>query len=167
MKRNQSIPASDAGKKQDARIGDGTSPTRLEPTFATTESYRDCADKVRRFEVTVHELPGHGFAARAREITRKAHGGYEFSAFAEASLGLALARVRGQIEAGISQRYLINHDGELKLPQQRLRGRIDAQGLVVDGELLDWEALARLLSIHEGFEFELAIPFEPDRWFKR
>lgn len=44
-----------------------------------------------------------------------------------------------------------------------MRGRIDTQGLIVDSELLDWNSLARFLSIHEGFEFQLTIPLELDR----
>ncbi len=44
----------------------------------------------------------------------------------------------------------------------RVRGRIAMDGMVIDGKLLDWAGLQALLSMHEGWDFELRIPFEPE-----
>ena len=85
-----------------------------------------------------------------------------FCSFADGSLTIALARLRGIVRAGLAQRYLIRHDGVLEMPLDRLKGRIDCEGVVVDGQLLDWSALQTLLSSYEGWEFELKIPFEPE-----
>jgi hypothetical protein len=45
---------------------------------------------------------------------------------------------------------------------ERIRGRIDAEGVVVDGQLLTWDEFLQLLQPYEGCEFDLRIPLEPD-----
>lgn len=50
------------------------------------------------------------------------------------------------------------------MPLERLCGRIDLEGIVVDGRLLDWEALRTLLKPYECWDFELHIPFEQGRY---
>ncbi len=112
------------------------------------------------FVLTIHHVPGAGFSGHAYEVTSAPDGGYIFRSFAEASFTTALARLRGKIRAGLAQRFLI-HDGDaLDMPLERLCGRIDCDGVVVDGRLLDWTALQSLLQTYEGWEFELRIPFE-------
>ncbi len=138
------------------------STTRL-PDYYERESFTDCTDKRREFELSIYALPNHGFSGFAREVTRRDDGGYVFRTFAEGSLTIALARLRGKVQAGLAQRFLIRHEGVLEMPLERLKGRIDCDGVVVDGQLLDWSALQTLLSTDEGWEFELKIPFEPER----
>ena len=133
------------------------------PDYFERESFTDCADKRREFELSIYALPDHGFSGFAHEVTEREDGGYQFRSFAERSLTLALGRLRGAVRAGLAQRYLIRHEGELEMPLDRLKGRIDCDGVVVDGQLLDWPALQRLLSGYEGWEFELKIPFESER----
>jgi hypothetical protein len=135
----------------------------LVPVFAERELFTDCAGKGRQFDLVIREMPGHGFAGEAREVTRKRHGGYVFRSHAEACLPLALGRLRSAIGAGMAQRFLIRHGDGLETPLQRLGGCIEADGLVIDVEMLDWAALLSLLRTYEGFEFELRIPFESDR----
>ncbi len=133
------------------------------PEFFARESFTDCAGKQREFDLSIHALPNHGFTGQALEVTAAGHGGYIFRSFAEGSLAIALGRLRGTVRAGIAQRFLIQNGNDRELPFERLCGRIDAEGVVVDGRLLDWAALQRLLSEYEGWDFELRIPFEPDR----
>ncbi len=133
------------------------------PDYFERESFTDCADKRREFDLSIHALPGHGFSGFAHEVTEREDGGYQFRSFAEGSLTLALARLRGTVRAGLAQRYLIRHEDVLEMPLDRLKGRIDYDGVVVDGKLLDWSALQSLLSTYEGWDFELKIPFESER----
>ncbi len=48
------------------------------------------------------------------------------------------------------------------MPFERIRGRIDAEGVVVDGQLLTWDEFLELLQPYEVWEFALRIPLEPD-----
>lgn len=132
------------------------------PTFFEREWFTDCGDKRREFELSVYTIPNHGFSAFAREVTQREDGGYIFRTFSENSWSLALARLRGKVRAGLAQRFLIRHEGVLEMPLERLAGRIDDEGVVVEGQLLDWSALQELLSPYAGWEFELRIPFEPE-----
>lgn len=132
------------------------------PEFFEREWFTDCRDQRREFELSIHAIPNHGFSAFAREVTQREDGGYIFRTFSENSWSLALARLRGKVRAGLAQRFLIRHEGELEMPLERLAGRIDREGVVVDGQLMDWSALQELLSPYEGWEFELKIPFEPE-----
>ena len=130
------------------------------PIYEEREHYTDCAGANRSFDLTIHDIPGAGFSGHAYEVTSATDGGYIFRSFAEASFTVALARLRGKVRAGLAQRFLI-HDGEgLDMPLERLCGRIDCDGVVVDGRLLDWAELQSLLQTYEGWEFELRIPFE-------
>lgn len=152
-----------AQKETSRTIGDeGPSDDRGRniPVFEEQEHFTDCAGAIRSFDLTIRDIPGAGFSGHAYEVTSAADGGYIFRSFAEASFTLALARLRGKIRAGLAQRFLI-HDGEaLDMPLERLCGRIDCDGVVVDGRLMDWTALQSLLQTYEGWEFELRIPFE-------
>ena len=130
--------------------------------FPSSESFVDCAGVRRHFELEVRHLPNHGYAAEAREVTSSDHGGYVFKAFAEASGTLALARLRGKVHQGLAQRFLIKDGATVEMPFERLRGRIDSEGVVVDGQLVNWDEFIELLLTHEDWEFDLRIPFEPD-----
>ena len=80
-----------------------------------------------------------------------------------ASLPLALGRLRQRVQAGIALRYLIDDGGAgPALPFERVRGHIDAGGVVIDGRLIPWNEFSQLLASHEGWEFDLRIPGEPD-----
>jgi len=137
-----------------------TNSVQLQPVFSEREYFMDCADKRRQFDLTIHDIPGGGFSGHAYDVTSDVHGGYIFKATAAANLPLALARLRGSIRAGLAQRFLIADGEHLDMPLERLCGRVDREGVVVDGRLLDWEALRSLLEPYEGSDFELHIPFE-------
>lgn len=132
----------------------------LLPVFAEREHFVDCAGTRRLFDLTIHEIPGAGFSARAHEVTSASTGGYVFQSLAQASLTVALGRLRGKIRAGLAQRFLIADGQELDMPLERLCGHIDSGGVVVDGKLLDWDALRSLLQTYEGWDFDLRIPSE-------
>lgn len=133
-----------------------------EADFPSSESFVDCAGARRHFELEVRHLPNHGYAAEAREVTSSEHGGYVFKAFAEASGTMALARLRGKVRQGLAQRFLIKDGATIEMPFERIRGRIDSEGVVVDGRLVNWDEFLELLQPYEGWEFDLRIPLEPD-----
>ncbi len=110
----------------------------------------------------MRHLPNHGYAAEAREVTSSEHGGYVFKAFAEVSSTMALARLRGKVRQGLAQRFLIKDGAKIEMPFERIRGRIDSEGVVVHGRLVTWDEYLELLQPYEGWEFDLRIPLEPD-----
>lgn len=130
--------------------------------FPSSESFVDCAGVRRHFELAVRHLPNHGYAAEAHEVTTSEHGGYVFKAFAETSGTMALARLRGKVRQGLGQRFLIQDGSTIEMPFERIRGRIDSEGVVVDGQLVTWDQFLELLRPYKGWEFDLRIPLEPD-----
>ena len=113
-------------------------------------------------EKVCDHLRARGYAAEAREVTTSEHGGYVFKAFAEASGTMALARLRGKVRQGLAQRFLIKDGATIEMPFERIRGRIDSEGVVVDGRLVTWDEFLELLHPYEGWEFDLRIPLDPD-----
>ena len=75
---------------------------------------------------------------------------------------MALARLRGKVRQGLGQRFLIRDGSTVEMPFERIRGRIDSEGVVVDGRLVSWDEFLELLRPYEGWEFDLRIPLEPD-----
>jgi hypothetical protein len=131
--------------------------------FPESESFTDCAGVLRHFALEILHIPNHGYSAMAREVTDSEHRGYVFKAFAEGSAGLAFARLRAKVRQGIAQRFLIEEGPQkFEMPFERIRGRIDSEGVVVDGRLVRWDDFLALLSPYEGWEFDLRIPLEPD-----
>ena len=63
---------------------------------------------------------------------------------------------------GLAQRFLIKDGATIEMPFERIRGRIDSEGVVVDGRLVTWDEFLELLQPYEGWEFDLRIPLEPD-----
>lgn len=64
---------------------------------------------------------------------------------------------------GHARIYLIQADSAgAQMPFERMRGRIEAGAVVVDDKLIQWDEFNRLLESHEGWEFDLRIPSEPD-----
>ena len=120
----------------------------------------------RAFAVTSNSTSGicqtTATPPEAREVTTSEHGGYVFKAFAEASATMALARLRGKVRQGLGQRFLIQDGSTVEMPFERIRGRFDSEGVVVDGRLVTWDEFLDLLRPYEGWEFDLRIPLEPD-----
>jgi len=135
---------------------------QADPDFPSSESFTDCAGVRRHFELDVRHLPNHGYSAGAREVTTSEQGGYVFKAFAEASGTMAMARLRIKVRQGHAQRFLIMEGSTMEMPFERIRGRIDAEGVVVDGQLLTWDEFLELRQPYEGWEFDLRILLEPD-----
>ena len=125
--------------------------------FPRREGFEDFSGKMRTFVVDCYEGP-QGYTVRAREENPKGQG-YEFAVYSETSPYSALGRLRQRARRSMATRHLSSgHD----MLHDKLRGRIASDGhgrvlLVVDGLAVDMDELARFLSTHEGWEFELSI----------
>lgn len=124
------------------------------------EEVEDYAGRERVFEITCYE-GGLGFTVRATEEGRGGTG-YEFAAYSETSPYSALGRVRDKMRRGLATRHITGPPGDYQMTHDQLRGRISSDRdtgvfLVVDGIPLTMEDLAKILSTHEGWAFDLRI----------
>jgi|GEM_PF-1304583 len=125
--------------------------------FPLREKFEDFSGKMRTFVINCYESP-LGYTVRAREENPKGEG-YEFAVYSETSPYSALGRLREKARRSMATCHLSKGQGML---HDKLRGRITLDGhggvmLVVDGLAVDMDDLARFLSTHEGWEFELSI----------
>ena len=128
-----------------------------ESDFPMREEFEDFSGKMRTFIIDCHEGP-LGYTVRAREEKPKGEG-YEFAVYSETSPYSALGRLRDKARRSMATRHLSRGRDML---HDKLRGRITSDGkggvlLVIDGLAVEMDELARFLSIHEGYEFELSI----------
>jgi hypothetical protein len=131
-----------------------------EGDFPIDEEVEDCCGSLRRFCISCYPV-GLGYTIVAVEEGVKGVG-YEFRAYSETSPYSALGRVREKIRRSLARRDISRTSGAPELLHDRMRGRItscEQKGLqlVVDGQALDVADLTRILSMHEGWEFELRI----------
>ena len=125
--------------------------------FPRREEFEDFSGIVKTFVVDCYEGP-LGYTVRAREENPKGEG-YEFAVYRETSPYIALGRLRQKAQRSMATRHLSSGRDML---HDKLQGRITSDGrghvlLVVDGLAVDMDELARFLSTHEGWEFELRI----------
>ncbi|TWU01757.1 DUF7713 domain-containing protein [Neorhodopirellula pilleata] len=124
-----------------------------ESNFPTDEVFTDFAGRKRRFLLMQYPTP-LGHAVRASEDV-DGEDGYVFDAFSTTDPYQALGDLRRKIRKLISVRHLIEEAGTLSLTHDRLRGRVDSDGVVVDGRFLCFDQLAELIRSYEGFQFDL------------
>lgn len=124
-----------------------------EPDFPTVEIFTDFAGRKRRFLLEQYPTPlGYGVCA-SEDVDGE--DGYVFHAFSTADPYQALGDLRIKIRKLLSVRHLIEEAGRLSLTHDRLRGRIEGDGVVVDGRFLSFDQLAELTRSYEGFQFDL------------
>src|SRR6056297_1095663 len=124
-----------------------------ESGFPTDEVFTDFAGRKRRFLLMQYPTP-FGHAVRACEDV-DGEDGYIFDAFSTTDPYQALGDLRRKIRKLISVRHLIEEAGTLSLTHDRLRGRVDSDGVVVDGRFLCFDQLAVLMQSFQGFQFDL------------
>ena len=123
--------------------------------FPSSEEFTDFAGRTRKFTLEQYPVPlGYGVCA-SEDVG--GDNGYVFRAFSTVDPFQALGDLRLRIRKLLSVRHLVERDGRLSLTHDRLRGRIDDGGVVVDGIFLTFDQLAELLQTHEGFQFDLKI----------
>lgn len=131
----------------------------IESLFASngrTVEVTDYAGRVRKFNLQASLTVGFVVTAKESAETSRGTPGYEFSAFSYTSAIEALHTLRKKMQAALATRNLAPNQFPALLTDQ-CTGRIEAEGLVVDGEFISWSALCGMLERHEGSEFILRI----------
>ncbi len=128
--------------------------------FPLDEAFHDCCGRERRFRIDCLAHEG-GYFLRARESTKDG-AGYEFAAHSGTAAYLALAALRATIRRGLSIRYLAGEGEPIGFSHGTARGYIGDGGVVIDGRLVAFDDLARLLQEHEGWQLWLRVadPYE-------
>jgi hypothetical protein len=123
--------------------------------FPKSEIFVDCCGTSREFaiDLLVNES---GYFLRATERA-EGENGYAFAASAESDPYLALGRLRQKISKGLSTRYLVPGKEPASLTHFVASGHISFDGVVIDGRHVDYGDLARILTTHEGWQFNLEI----------
>jgi hypothetical protein len=103
-----------------------------------------------------------GYAITATEEGAGDNAGYYFREFDATSPYLALGRLRGRIQRALAIRHLEERaTGDFLPLHGTLRGRIsysneeDEVAFVVDGKFLTLAQFARIMEMHEGWQFRL------------
>ena len=123
--------------------------------FPSSEVFTDFAGRERKFTLEQFPVPS-GYGVCASEDV-KGDDGYVFRTFSTVDPFHALGDLRTTIRKMLSVRHLVEQDGRMSLTHDRMRGRIDYGGVVVDGIFLTFDRLAELIQKYEGFQFDLKI----------
>jgi hypothetical protein len=132
----------------------------MERTFPCEEGFVDHSGQTRPFRIVLHKGAGGDFFLYATDTSKP--DGYRFevysTAYTFAAVGAALGDLRQKIRREIATRYLrTDAKGEKNPTHDEMRGRISCNGIVVDGELLLFKELQRILTIHEGLSISIKI----------
>jgi hypothetical protein len=128
--------------------------------FPLEEGFVDHSGKTRRFRISFRKLIAEDFFLQANEISNKL--GYYFevysSIYSVPALDSALRKLRQKIRKGLSTRYLYtDSNGEKSLTHDQMTGLISNDGIMLDGELLLFRDLEKILVTHEGFHISISI----------
>jgi hypothetical protein len=128
--------------------------------FPLEEDFVDYSGRTRRFRICIRQLIAEDFYLEAEEISQKQCYRFEIysSAYSGPALGLALRKLRQKIHKGLSTRYLYtDSEGARHLMHDEMSGLISHDGIMVDGEMLLFRDLERILTTHEGFRVSISI----------
>lgn len=112
------------------------------------ERFLDCNGREREFELSLRSQ-AEGVLAVAQEVEPLDFPGYSFGA-RSSNRDDAFERLRARIRAGLSRRYLVEVQGQgLQLLSDEIEGEVWGEGLVVDGRMIDYDEIRRLLTSRE------------------
>lgn len=128
--------------------------------FPFEEAFVDYSGHDRRFRISMRKMIAEDFYLEAEEISPTQ--GYSFEVYSAVysapAVGSALGKLRNKIRKGLSTRYLYSDSEHTKnLMHDELSGRISNHGIIVDGALLLFKDLERILITHEGFQISIVI----------
>lgn len=149
LERDAKAPQRQPGREQAAAVP-------ASPFLPRRERFLDCTGREREFEL--YQGPQtDGVLVMAREVDAPEFPGYAFAAWSS-NMGDALGRLRARIRAGLSRRYLVEQPGQgLQLLADEIVGEVWDEGLVVDGRMIDYDEIRRLLTIREGHTVTIQI----------
>lgn len=136
-----------------------TDKTMLATGVPKRRKYMDCAGVEHEFEHTPHELPGQcGWSMYAVEVNPPTCPGYRFRSDVCTSLYTAYLDVHRQIERAMARKHIQwEGSGAPDMFDGVLAGEIAYNGLVIDGQLMKFADLQRLLTTYEGFPVKISI----------
>lgn len=123
--------------------------------FPFRESHTDFAGEVHNFIISETRHVGPGKVVVAHEEDRE--WGYELSACSPNDAYQALGKVRGKIRMALSTKYIDHTNDSLTLTHEKIVGKIAHLGIVVNGQLVDFSELEKILTTYEGFDIEINI----------
>jgi hypothetical protein len=137
----------------------------IERTFPREEEFIDHSGRTRRFGIYLRKRAVGDFSLDAIDLSRA--DGYCFRVYSPAysvpALGSALGDLRQKIRKGIATRYLgTDTEGQKNPTHDEIHGRISCNGIVVDGDLLQFREFERILITHEGFEISIESAILPN-----
>jgi hypothetical protein len=132
----------------------------MEHSLPLEEEFIDHSGHSRRFRISIRKLAGEDFYLDAMDLSQAE--GYRFEVYSAvysvSGIGSALGKLRQKIRGGISTRYLhVDAEGKKHLTHNEMRGRISDDGILVDGAVLRFSDLERILTTYEGFEVSIRI----------
>jgi hypothetical protein len=133
---------------------------RMPREFPLEEDFVDYCGRPRHFRISIRQLIAQDFYLEAKEISLER--GYYFEIYSSShsapAIGLALENLRQKIRRGLSTRYLhTDSNGARNLMHDEMNGLISHDGIMVDGEILLFRDLERILTTHEGFRVSITI----------
>ncbi|MGB9825989.1 MAG: DUF7713 domain-containing protein [Desulfofundulus sp.] len=131
---------------------------------------KDCENRPHTFFIH-HTLPPAGQQLRAFELNKEGHpDGYIFSVRGdwEEKMESLFEKLLQKIKAGLATKYLEDSDGEYRIKNREVVGRIEYQSLeestgpdvVIDGKRFSWEEFGRMVYMFEGWNFRLVFEDE-------
>jgi len=148
--------------------GDPESSRDPEGVFPLRDDFCDCCGQ-RRWFVMAMEHVQLGYAISATEENTEDNEGYQFREFDPISPYLALGRLRARIQRALAIRHLEERaPGDFVPLHDTLRGRIsysneeDEVAFVIDGKSLTLAQFARIVAMHEGWQFRFEFVDEGD-----
>jgi len=128
--------------------------------FPRHETFVDCRGIAREFIIGFTRDDDQRFLRAVEAVD--SDGRYEFSAMSETDPFLALGKLRQIIRRELSTRYLQGEGHRLQFAHDEAKGRIGFSGVSIDGQLVSFDDLLRLIQTYEGFDFHLRItdPFD-------
>jgi hypothetical protein len=131
--------------------------------FAHLMNVEDCTGQKRCFGIRPNRFRGKGYWLEALELREDCQEGYRFGKFSVVSMNDALWRLRRKIERSLARRYTFEDPRSgLNLLAEDMAGHISYRGVIVDGKLIEFGDLTKLLQYYEGRNFELRLldPYE-------
>ncbi|MCP4232355.1 MAG: hypothetical protein GY770_02045 [Aestuariibacter sp.] len=123
--------------------------------FPFHESYLDYAGNELNFVITVRKTLTNGFIVNAVEENKPY--GYEFQTYTPSDPYAALGEIRDKIRKGLSTCYVRKGKHDWELTHDSLRAKISHLGIIVNGQLIQYEQLSEMLKTYEGFNISIEI----------
>jgi len=136
---------------------------KLRESFPTREEFIDCTGRTRVFELRVNRTASPGYLLAAYELTEESSG-YEFAVFAEADPFGGFGRLRDKIRRGLARKYLVGPPEQLHMSYDEIAGHVTHEGIIVDGELMQWNLLTDLIRHQEGAQFHFRFRSRENEW---